>query len=57
MCIKLTANTYNIDDTTGRGRGKCRNLTVAKWKVNNLTLQKLLFADNVILIAETEAKL
>lgn len=46
-----------IDGTISECKEKCKNMTVGKWKMVNGSLQELLFADDVVLIAETEEKL
>jgi DNA-directed RNA polymerase specialized sigma24 family protein len=43
-----------IDDILKKCKEKYKNLAVGKWKMKNVILQELPFADDMVLVAETE---
>jgi hypothetical protein len=57
MCTKSATILYIHRRHYKECKEKCKNLTVGKFKMKNVTLQELLFEDSMMLVAENEEKL
>ena len=59
VCCVLSPLLFSIvlDDALRRCKGNCKSMFLGFWRMKTIQLQDVLFADDIVIVAESEEKL